>query len=161
MAFVKDIRLSVGPRVLGVFRGRLVSGFNDYRPNAPAQPVHKGWDIAAPTGVYARALGSGEVVRVRDRDSVSGYHQEVTVWYASALTYCLYGHVRQGIRLAAGDQFLQGDILAAVGTSYDAMGTTPHFHCQAWKDRDAMLSYSAAGAIDPQRLETWYLDGRR
>jgi murein DD-endopeptidase MepM/ murein hydrolase activator NlpD len=106
-------------------------------------------------------LGDGLVVRVRDNDSVSGYHQEITVWYETANTYVLHGHVRQGIPLRVGAKFRQGDVIAAIGTSYDAMGTTPHLHCQCWKDRSSMLSYSAASAIDPGRVETWYGDGRR
>jgi hypothetical protein len=101
------------------------------------------------------------VVRVRDNDSVNGYHQEITVWYETAEAYMLYGHARRGIPHSVGRFFQQGDILASVGTSYDAMGTTPHFHCQAWKARAHMLSYSASAAIDPQRLENWYRDGRK
>lgn len=156
-----DPRLAVGPRVLGIFKGRLVSAFNDHRPNAPAQIYHKGWDVAAPPGVFCRALGAGEVVRVRDNDSVSGYHQEITVFYSSATAYALYGHVARGLTLRPGTLFKQGDILARVGTSYDAMGTTPHAHVQVWKGRLDMLNYSASGAIDPQRLENWYRDGRK
>lgn len=156
-----DKRLAVEPRVFGIFRGRLVSGYGAYRPSAPAQKRHAGWDVAAPTGTYARALGGGEVVRVRDFNSVSGYHQEVTVWYASANAYALYGHAKAGIPLRVGDLFHQGDMLAAVGTSVDAMGTTPHFHVQCWKTKAAMLAYSADSAIDPARVENWYRDGRK
>ncbi len=157
----KDERLAIGPRVLGVYKGRLVSGFNDHRPSAPAQRIHKGWDVAAPQGTSIRALGNGEVVRVRDHDSVSGYHQELTVWYWSARAYVLHGHIQRGIGLRKGQVFKQGDLLALVGSSYDAMGTAPHLHAQAWKDLAAMLSYSATAAIDPQRIENWYRDGRK
>jgi murein DD-endopeptidase MepM/ murein hydrolase activator NlpD len=147
--------------VFGTYRGRLVSGFGQYRPSAPAQKTHAGWDVAAGTGTYGRALGLCEVVRVRDNDSVSGYHQEITVWYESARAFVLYGHVLRGIPHRVGDQLDQGDIVASVGTSYDAMGTLPHFHVQAWKTRQGMLSYSAGLAISPGRLEVWYQDGRK
>jgi murein DD-endopeptidase MepM/ murein hydrolase activator NlpD len=100
-------------------------------------------------------------VRVRDHNSVSGYHQEITVLYDSASAYVLYGHVGRGIPRRVGDILHQGDIIAAVGTSYDAMGTKPHAHIQAWKTKAEMLSYSANGAIDPQRVENWYWDGRK
>ncbi len=157
----KDPRLATGPRVFGTYKGRLVSGFGAVRPSAPAQKTHAGWDVAAATGTYGRALGDCEVVRVRDNDSVSGYHQEITVWYESALAYVLYGHVLRGIRHRPGDPLAQGDVIASVGTSYDAMGTLPHFHVQAWKTRQGMLSYSAGLAISPGRLEVWYADGRK
>jgi murein DD-endopeptidase MepM/ murein hydrolase activator NlpD len=155
-----DERLAVGPRVFGVYKGKLVSGFNHSRPNAPAQRLHKGWDVVAATGTYIRALGDGVVIRVRDSDSVSGYHQEITVYYESAKTYVLHGHVARGIPLRAGREFRQGDILGAVGTSYDAMGTSPHLHAQCWKTDAGMRNYSADSAIDPQRVEDWYEDGR-
>lgn len=151
-----DPRLEVGPRIFGVYRGSLVSGFREYRASAPAQPIHAGWDIAAPTGTNIRALGRCEVVRVRDNDSVSGYHQEITVWYPSAMAYVLYGHVRRGIIHRVGDEIAQGDIIAQVGTSYDAMWTTPHLHAQCWKYWSQAAAYSNAAAIDPARVRRWY-----
>ncbi len=154
-----DDRLAVGPRVFGVYRGVLVSGFGDERPNAPAQRFHRGWDVAATTGTAIRALGRGVVVRVRDFDSVSGYHQEITVYYETALCYVLHGHVYRDLPLKVGAKFGAGDILAYVGTSRDAMGTKPHLHAQAWKTWAAASVYSASGAIDPGRVERWYAGG--
>ncbi len=98
---------------------------------------------------------------MRDHDSVSGYHQEITVFYLSALCFALYGHVARGLTRRVGDLVHQGDLVAKVGSSYDAMGTTPHAHVQVWKSRASMQAYSAGGSIDPQRLEDWYSDGRK
>ncbi len=151
-----DPRLAVRPRCFGIYGGRLVSGYLDYRPNAPAQPLHYGWDVAAEPGVYIRALGRCEVVRARDFDSVRGYHQEVTVWYESAMTYVLYGHVARGLPHRVGDVLGQGDVIASVGTTYDAMGTAPHAHIQVWKDRPSMEGYVNTAAIDPARVRRWY-----
>lgn len=148
------------PRVFGIYRGRLVSGFNHWRPGAPAQQLHKGWDVAAATGTNIRALGRCRVVRARDHHSVSGYHQEVTVWYESAMAYTLYGHVGEGLRVGVGDELDQGDIIATVGTSRDAMGTAPHAHIQCWKTTPAMQLYSNDLAIDPARIRSWYAPDR-
>jgi murein DD-endopeptidase MepM/ murein hydrolase activator NlpD len=142
-----------------VENGRLVSAFNDYRPNAPAQVYHKGEDVGAPTGSRVFALASGTVIRSRDNDQVSGYHQELTVEYdVSAISahvekvYVLYGHMGRGTLLPLGAKVKRGTVLARVGTSYDAMNTAPHAHVQMWVSHRAALNYDNAAAIDPEPI---------
>jgi murein DD-endopeptidase MepM/ murein hydrolase activator NlpD len=142
--------------MFGIYQGRLTSWFNHYRPNAPAQPLHKGWDVCAAPGTFIRALGRCQVVRVRDFDTVGGYHQEVSVYYPDAIAWVLYGHVMQGIVVKVGQQLRPGDVIARVGTSYDAMGTTPHAHVQCWKDKANLIGYSNATAFDPARVRNFY-----
>lgn len=116
--------------------------------------------MVAATGTNVRALGEGVVVRSRDHDSVSGYHQEVTVWYEAAFAYTLYGHLLANSLLPVGKRFGQGDILGQIGTSRDAMFTVPHAHIQCWKDKSAMVGYNNLAAIDPARVRNFYAPTR-
>ncbi len=142
----------------GVAGGRVVSAFGSLRPGAPAQRTHAGEDVAAPTGTPVHAMTGGVVVRSRN-GGVSGYHQETTVEYdVSRISlfvekiYVLYGHLLRDSLLPVGAAVARGTVIGRVGTSADAMGTTPHAHVQMWVSRDKAMAYDNASAQDPEHI---------
>ena len=140
----------------GIAGGRVISPYGARRPGAYAQRIHKGEDVGCETGTPVRALGDATVYRVRDNGSVSGYVQEVTLYYPSVGRYVLYGHVRRGIPVRVGERVRRGDLFARCGTISDASGGVPsrgapaHIHVQVWSMRGATDYYNNDAALDPE-----------
>jgi hypothetical protein len=137
----------------GVPNGRLGYGFNP--------PNHYGEDVKQSPGTVIRALHSGCVYRVRDHNSVSGYHQEITVRYnakgSMGRRWVLYGHVKEGSMRRNGSCFRRGDILARIGTKYDGSGI-PHAHVQVWKREYAARYYNNGAAVNPAPVRKKYTE---
>ena len=140
----------------GVTGGHVISHYNAYRPGAYAQTRHKGEDVGCTPGVAVKALASGRVHRVRDYGSVSGYVQEVTIYYPSVAKYVLYGHVQRGVPVRVGQAVQRGQLIARCGTISDASGGVPsrgvpaHIHVQVWQSRVATDYYNNNAAINPE-----------
>jgi murein DD-endopeptidase MepM/ murein hydrolase activator NlpD len=136
----------------GIPNGKLGYGFNP--------PNHYGEDVKQSPGTVIRALHSGCVYRARN--DVSGYRQEITVRYNSkgsmGRRWVLYGHVKEGSMRRTGTCFRRGAILARIGTSSDALGTTPHAHVQVWKTEKAARYYNNRAAINPAPVRRKYTE---
>lgn len=88
---------------------------------------HKGWDIAAKTGVAILAVKSGRVVGVNNAGS--GYGLNVTIDHGNGIT-TLYAHCN-AIYVSVGDKVEQGSVIATVGST--GRSTGPHLHFQIFR----------------------------
>lgn len=127
-----------------------------------AQKPHAGDDVGPGswrgTGTPAYALTDGVVWRSRN-GGVSGYQQEITIKYDVRnvsryvdYVYVLYGHCLKDSLLAVGSKVVRGQTIAKIGTSGDAMDTTPHFHIEVWADEMSARNYTNWRAIDPAHI---------
>jgi len=85
--------------------------------------VHKGIDIFAPEGTDVLSATDG-VVTYAGRSSVGG---NVIVILAPKWRLHYYAHLKE-IRAQAGDLVRQGQEIATVGTTGNAVGKPPHLH---------------------------------
>lgn len=112
-----------------------------------AQQPHAGADVCAPTGSEIGAWGDGVVIHSQ---VASGYATTTIVDFGGE--YVLFGHLLSGSTKPTGTSFSGGDVIGKVGTSQDAMGTTPHAHIQAFTSKDAALGYNNSAVKDPKQV---------
>jgi murein DD-endopeptidase MepM/ murein hydrolase activator NlpD len=97
-------------------KGTVSSGFG-----ARWGTVHKGLDIAAPTGTPIWAAKAGEVIYAGE---MSGYGNVVIVDHGGGMS-TLYGH-QSRIASSVGQQVAQGQVIGYVGSTGNSTG--PHLH---------------------------------
>jgi peptidoglycan LD-endopeptidase LytH len=144
--------------VAGAGVHNVIGAFGDPRDGGVRR--HEGIDIAAPRGTPVVAVVSGRVLQARTT-RVGGR----IVWLsddASNLTY-YYAHldehlVHEGARVNAGDP------VGTVGTTGNAVGTTPHLHFGVYRPGTVALnpapllagtSTALAIDVDPAMLGRW------
>jgi murein DD-endopeptidase MepM/ murein hydrolase activator NlpD len=84
--------------------------------------VHKGIDIAADSGEPVYAVAAGEVIYAGD--GLRGYGNVVILRHDNRLT-SLYAHNTE-LKVKAGDEVKQGDLIALLGSTGHSTG--PHVH---------------------------------
>lgn len=89
------------------------------------------YDFAMPVGTDVRAARAGKVVKVVQEHDGHGYHwpNNVVVIQHEDGTKAVYAHIKKGgSRVAAGDEVVQGQIIAASGHVGNSMLPHLHFH---------------------------------
>jgi murein DD-endopeptidase MepM/ murein hydrolase activator NlpD len=117
-------------------------------PFTRAAETHKGLDLSAPTGTSVYATADGVVSfagRVSLRESVPWWRFGNVIVISHADRFLtIYGHL-DGIRVRAGQQVKQGDIIATVGST--GWSTNSHLHYEVRSDLEQPGSYLP---IDPR-----------
>jgi murein DD-endopeptidase MepM/ murein hydrolase activator NlpD len=90
--------------------------------------MHKGVDIAAPTGTAVYASAEGEVMRIGRQPD--GYGNFIEVRHPNGMT-SLYAHLSR-IDVASGDRVLGGERIGLVGST--GYSTGPHLHFEVRRD---------------------------
>ena len=122
---VHDRLIAIWP-VLGY--SRLSSQFGKRKhPLRNSMVMHSGIDLAAPRGTPVLAVSAGTVTFAGWRN---GYGRTIEVLHDDGWM-TRYAHA-QKISVKKGDQVLQGQLIAQVGSSGDVTG--PHLHLEVWKD---------------------------
>lgn len=93
---------------------------NRYHPILKINRFHSGIDIPAPTGTPVCAAKAGTVIMAR---SMSGYGNVVMVDHGDIVT--VYAH-NSVLKVRAGQQVNQGDVVSLVGNT--GLSTGPHLH---------------------------------
>lgn len=107
---------------------RLSSRFGTRQhPTRHSRIQHKGIDLAAPKGSPVLAISAGVVVFAGWR---RGYGRTVDVLHANGWM-TRYAHAHK-LLVKKGDEVLQGQYIAQVGSTGDVTG--PHLHLEVWKD---------------------------
>jgi len=120
-----DRLIAIWP-VLGY--ARLSSQFGKRKhPLRNSMVMHSGIDLAAPRGTPVLAVSAGTVTFAGWRN---GYGRTIEVLHDDGWM-TRYAHA-QKISVKQGDQVLQGQLIAQVGSSGDVTG--PHLHLEVWKD---------------------------
>ncbi len=88
--------------------------------------VHRGVDIAVPTGTEVRAMAPG---RVLFAGTEGGYGSVVWVEHGGEVL-TLYAHLSE-IRVRAGDGIAARTVVGLSGSTGDA--TAPHLHFELWR----------------------------
>ncbi len=103
-------------------QGRLTSSFGmRFHPVLGRRRMHKGWDIAAPSGTPIRAIADGRVV-FSGRNG--GYGNFVKLSHSGSMQSA-YGHMSR-IAVRNGARVRRGDIVGYVGST--GISTGPHVH---------------------------------
>jgi murein DD-endopeptidase MepM/ murein hydrolase activator NlpD len=112
--------------------GLLTSPFgNRISPVTKAMEFHKGVDIGADKGAPIKATLAGEVLK-SDTDATYGNYIKLT--HAGGIE-TVYAHCSV-LLVEKGQKVKQGDIIAKVGDTGEAMGA--HLHFEIWKDGKAV-----------------------
>ncbi|MBB3911684.1 M23 family metallopeptidase [Sphingomonas desiccabilis] len=112
--------------------GRLTSNFGwRVHPLLRFRRLHKGLDIAAPTGTPIRAAADGVVARA---GRAGGYGNFVKLNHSGGLATG-YGHMSR-IAVRAGQRVRQGSVIGYVGST--GISTGPHLHYELWKNGAAV-----------------------
>ncbi|WP_029416520.1 M23 family metallopeptidase [Brevundimonas bacteroides] len=90
--------------------------------------MHKGVDIAAPTGTAVYSSAEGEIVRIGRQPD--GYGNFIEVRHPNGMT-TLYAHLSR-IDVASGDRVLAGERIGLVGST--GYSTGPHLHFEVRRD---------------------------
>lgn len=107
--------------------GRLTSGFGvRVHPLLHFRRMHKGLDIAAPSGTPIRAAADGVVARAGRN---GGYGNFVKLSHAGSIATG-YGHMSR-IAVRPGQRVRQGAVIGYVGST--GISTGPHLHYELWK----------------------------
>ena len=93
--------------------------------------MHKGLDIAAPTGTPIHPIRPGTVVSSGKR---GGFGNVVIVDHGAGVT-SLYAHCNE-LKVQKGDKVRPGDVIATVGST--GRSTGPHLHLEVHKDGRAV-----------------------
>lgn len=88
----------------------------------PGVRMHKGVDIAAPTGTSVYSAAEGEIVRIGHQPS--GYGNFIEMRHPNGMT-TMYAHLSR-IDVASGDRVLGGERIGLVGST--GYSTGPHLH---------------------------------
>ncbi|MCC2977523.1 M23 family metallopeptidase [Sphingomonas sp. PL-96] len=112
--------------------GRLTSNFGvRVHPLLHFRRMHKGLDIAAPSGTPIRAAADGVVARA---GRAGGYGNFVKLNHNGGLATG-YGHMSR-IAVRAGQRVQQGAVIGYVGST--GISTGPHLHYELWKNGAAV-----------------------
>lgn len=90
--------------------------------------MHKGVDIAAPTGTAVYSSAEGEVLRIGRQPD--GYGNFIEVLHPTGKT-TLYAHLSR-IDVASGDRVMAGERIGLVGST--GYSTGPHLHFEVRRD---------------------------
>lgn len=88
----------------------------------PGVRMHKGVDIAAPTGTAVYSAAEGEIVRIGRQPA--GYGNFIEMRHPNGMT-TMYAHLSR-IDVASGDRVLAGERIGLVGST--GYSTGPHLH---------------------------------
>jgi murein DD-endopeptidase MepM/ murein hydrolase activator NlpD len=121
-------------------QGRVSSG---YGPRG--RRMHRGVDIAAPTGTPIFAVEAGTVKRSK---YVRGYGRLVEIKHSEMYT-TRYGHNSKNL-VRAGDYVRKGQIIALVGST--GRSTGPHVHFEVRQTGVAINPVKYFGAMENIRL---------
>jgi murein DD-endopeptidase MepM/ murein hydrolase activator NlpD len=117
-------------------------------PFTRAAETHKGLDLSAPTGTSVYATADGVVSfagRVSLRESVPWWRFGNVIVISHADRFLtIFGHL-DGIRVRAGQQVRQGEVIATVGST--GWSTNSHLHYEVRSDLEQPGSYLP---IDPR-----------
>lgn len=102
-------------------------------PITKKQDMHRGIDIAMPSGTPLIALGDGVVTvsKVNNGGATVGLGYYLVIKYDNGL-YSLYAHLRELPKVKVGQRVKQGDIVASSGNTGSSTG--PHLHFEIHKD---------------------------
>jgi murein DD-endopeptidase MepM/ murein hydrolase activator NlpD len=108
---------------------RVGSGFGMRKdPIDSTMKMHKGIDIAAPTGTKVYAAGSGKVLKITSSDD--GYGNCIVIEHGYGFV-SRYAHL-SGFKIKEGDEVKKGDLIGLVGST--GRSTGPHLHYEIEKD---------------------------
>lgn len=88
----------------------------------PGARMHKGVDIAAPTGTAVYSAAEGEIIRIGRQPE--GYGNFIEIRHPNGMT-TMYAHLSR-IDVASGDRVLGGERIGLVGST--GYSTGPHLH---------------------------------
>jgi murein DD-endopeptidase MepM/ murein hydrolase activator NlpD len=100
---------------------------------------HEGIDIAAPLGAQIVAAAAGRVFKAGQISRNAGLGVEIDHGGGLITKYFHASRVLVGV----GQQMSAGQIVAQVGQTGNAQGTTPHLHFEVWAN---------GRAVDPQTV---------
>jgi murein DD-endopeptidase MepM/ murein hydrolase activator NlpD len=124
---------------------RVGSGFGMRKdPIDSTMKMHKGIDIAAPTGTKVYAAGSGKVLKITSSDD--GYGNCIVIEHGYGFV-SRYAHL-SGFKIKEGDEVKKGDLIGLVGST--GRSTGPHLHYEIEKDGEK---------IDPKKYIKFDLKG--
>lgn len=117
----------------------------------PGVRMHKGVDIAAPTGTAVHAPAEGEVIRIGRQPE--GYGNFIEMRHPNGLT-TLYAHLSR-IDVASGDRISSGERIGLVGST--GYSTGPHLHFEVRRDGAQVNPARVVGesfevAVEPSAL---------
>lgn len=96
----------------------------------PGARMHKGVDIAAPTGTSVYSSAEGEIVRIGHQPG--GYGNFIEMRHPNGMT-TMYAHLSR-IDVASGDRVLAGERIGLVGST--GYSTGPHLHFEVRRGGD-------------------------
>lgn len=116
------------PSLRPINRGRISSGFGmRWHPVRGGRRMHKGVDLAAPTGTPVYATANGIVTLAR---SGRGYGLYIKIDHGADLE-TRYAHLSR-IAVAVGEQVNKGEVIGYVGST--GWSTGPHLHYEVRVD---------------------------
>ena len=122
---------------IGVSLIQPVAGTISSRFGSRSRDNHKGLDVAAPKGTAIKAAASGTVIFSGSGAPYSGYGNVVVIKSSSSVSI-IYGHC-SALYVRAGENVVQGQVIAAVGSTGISTGNHLHFE----------IRYNGS-AVDPQ-----------
>jgi murein DD-endopeptidase MepM/ murein hydrolase activator NlpD len=102
--------------------------------------MHKGVDIAAPSGTAVYSSGEGEVLRIGRQPE--GYGNFIEMRHPNGMT-TLYAHLSR-IDVASGDRVLAGERIGLVGST--GYSTGPHLHFEVRRNGEQVNPARVVGA---------------
>lgn len=128
---------------------RVGSGFGMRKdPIDSTMKMHKGIDIAAPTGTKVYAAGSGKVLKITSSDD--GYGNCIVIEHGYGFV-SRYAHL-SGFKIKEGDEVKKGDLIGLVGST--GRSTGPHLHYEIEKDGEK-IDPKKYIKLDLKGLETY------
>jgi len=144
----KETMMAAIPAVCPIYVSdldRVGSGFGMRKdPIDSTMKMHKGIDIAAPTGTKVYAAGSGKVLKITSSDD--GYGNCIVIEHGYGFV-TRYAHL-SGFKIKEGDEVKKGDLIGLVGSTGRSIG--PHLHYEIEKDGER---------IDPKKYIKFDLKG--
>jgi len=144
----KETMMAAIPAVCPIYVSdldRVGSGFGMRKdPIDSTMKMHKGIDIAAPTGTKVYAAGSGKVLKITSSDD--GYGNCIVIEHGYGFV-TRYAHL-SGFKIKEGDEVKKGDLIGLVGST--GRSTGPHLHYEIEKDGER---------IDPKKYIKFDLKG--
>jgi septal ring factor EnvC (AmiA/AmiB activator) len=144
----KETMMSSIPAVCPIYVSdldRVGSGFGMRKdPIDSTMKMHKGIDVAAPTGTKVYAAGSGKIIRISS--SEDGYGNCIVIEHGYGFV-SRYAHL-SGFKIKEGDEVKKGDLIGLVGST--GRSTGPHLHYEIEKDGER---------IDPKKFIKYDLKG--
>jgi len=144
----KETMMAAIPAVCPIYVSdldRVGSGFGMRKdPIDSTMKMHKGIDIAAPTGTKVYAAGSGKVLKITSSDD--GYGNCIVIEHGYGFV-TRYAHL-SGFKIKEGNEVKKGDLIGLVGST--GRSTGPHLHYEIEKDGER---------IDPKKYIKFDLKG--